>query len=551
MECITISDDDDDWTDANPNLADVSVQVIGHVEANRNSVSQIGTSEENSQCYVNKDQSIIDLTDGDESFRQAIRNSSNSEGYSSRVSSPLNQHSSEPFYSCQEYAPPSTPPQPRQSSPPLIPPPTPSPPPRPSSFSSNTNCSTSPTKHKERCTKKRRSPTDRARKRVNNNNDNESPTKTPKPAREEARRLKQQELEKERLFMKAKRENAVCRQNENCITNVDRNVLNIIKDPDHIYLDVLFNESNMKYSIVESTNIKDTVRWTYKHTEVDGIQLVTQYYEGHWTMIVIDGSDYLKRILTYRDDPNDSQSLKSFICDILQRNARDSKSNLILLVYSLAETLKAEKKKEEKNYRKNFRDRFEGNGTQQPSSLDTPVLCIGPKDLQDLRLTLEIDIRYHHPCWKMHVEFHEKTEDAVKAILRYTQSMAKASREQTDLSKLGIDWAIDADKERAFDPTKSLIDLKKLWIKQLQQFTSLSLPIANAIAAEYPSPSALLDQYKQLTKEEAETLLAQIYVQKNFKKQIGQSISRRIHCFMTSKNPDIHIGFGDEFLSST
>ena len=151
----------------------------------------------------------------------------------------------------------------------------------------------------------------------------------------------------------------------------------------------------------------------------------------------------------------------------------------------------------------------------------------------------------------MHVEFHEKTEDSVNSILRYTRSMARANRNEPNLNELGVDWAIQADKERAIDPTKSTDDLKKLWIRQLQQFTSITLPIANAIACEYPSPLALIDQYKQLGKGDAESLLAEIYVQKNFRRQVGANISRRIHCFLTSKDPNVRIAYGDDFLTSS
>jgi len=427
-------------------------------------------------------------------------------------------------------------------SPPLIPPPTPSPPPREASSidSVYSSSSASPSKGK-----KRPSPAEKASRKSRKNDTKKKSDPAERLALEEAKRLKQKELEKEKLLNKAKRENAVCRSDENCLTKIDRKVLDILDDRDEVKLHVLFDEGSMRY-IVES-NDENTIKWTYKRVEVEEDALVTKYDESDWTMIVLSGREYLERILTYRDNPDDPKSLKSFICNLSRRHLRDSGSNIVILVYNLAEVLRIERAKEIKSYRQNFRKRFEEGDPsaptheQLPSISETPVLYIGPKDLQELRLTVEIDIKYNNPNWKVHLEFHEKSEEAIKAILCYSKSIARSNRKIINLSELGIDWAIDADKDRASDPTRSTEELKELWMKQLQQFASISLPIAKAIVSEYPFPRALIDQYNDLTTEEAETLLAELYVQKNLRRQIGQSISRKIHCFMTSRDPNILI----------
>lgn len=434
----------------------------------------------------------------------------------------------------------------RADSPLLIAPPTPSPPPRPSresnssSITSDSRDSSSSNRSKSKSVK-RTSPT--------SGNSQEKSTK--QLAREEAKRIKQHEQELQRLQTQAKKANALTKQYQNCVACIDKNILKIIEDPDELYIRTLFDENDINFDIKEcTTDISNTITWTYKQTHVVDDRLEETFHTSPWTMVVIHGCDYLNKITTYRDNPKDPKSLKNYLSDILKKNERNSKSNLVLLVYNLSETLKVEKMKEKKNYQQQFRDCYKGNkdSTQQRPFPDCgSILAIGECELQDLRLTLEIDMKYNHPSWKFHIEFQEKTENAANSIVRYTRSIAKSAREEPDLSKMGIDWAISADKDRAIDPTKSTDDLKKLWVKQLQQFHDVTTPIANAIAEEYPSPLMLLDQYNSLTHDEAAGLLGEIHVQKRYKRLIGPSISRRIHCFLTGKNPDILIDDGSEF----
>ena len=358
--------------------------------------------------------------------------------------------------------------------------------------------------------------------------------------------MKQQEIAQDKLQKEANRANAVNKALENATALLDKNILNVINDEEEMSLKTLFDESMLSYRLTEYPKIENCVSWSLKHVKVEDGQCVAKFRDADWTIIIIEGAKYFKKLITYRDKPEHDQSIKKFICD----TRRSLKTDVIIVVYNLANYLKCERARDAKNYRKNFKNRFEGGGSsndvdQDPTVIEsTSVSNIGPTDLQDLRIMLEVELKHEHPDWKIHFEFYEKTQEVVQALARYTSSIAKFEIKRRNRSTIDIDWAINMDKEKAVDPTKSTEDLTKLWITQLQQFSQITLPIARTIASEYPSPSALLDQYKNLTTSEAEDLLASLHVQKNLKRTVGPNISRRIHCFMTSRDPDVHIGYG-------
>lgn len=357
----------------------------------------------------------------------------------------------------------------------------------------------------------------------------------------ERRRLKAQQKEEERLVKEANRANAANKALDNCTANIDREIPTLIDDPEEMSLRTFFDESMTRYRLTEYPRLENSISFTYKRVEVVDGACVSKFEESKWLVVIMEGKEYLKRLLAYKTDENDPISMKNYLSDVKHR----STSSIVLLVYNLAGHLKSERSKADKNYRRAFKDCFEGTTRDTgPAQDDTTnaVLSIGETDLQELRLMLELELKRKHPDWKFHLEFYEKTVDIIQAIVRYTLSIAQFAPKQKVSTSTGIDWAINMDKERAVDPTKSRSDLTQLWINQLQQFSQITLPIAKAIAAEYPSPCALLDQYKNLSVKEAEELLAELYVQRNLKRHIGSNLSKKIHCFMTCKEPSVHIG---------
>ncbi|XP_070617182.1 probable crossover junction endonuclease EME2 [Erythrolamprus reginae] len=85
--------------------------------------------------------------------------------------------------------------------------------------------------------------------------------------------------------------------------------------------------------------------------------------------------------------------------------------------------------------------------------------------------------------------------------------------------------------------------LQETWLKQIQQFNRVSPTMATAIAQAYPSPSLLLQAYRECnTEAERRLLLSNLQVttgDNKTERRIGPDLSRRIYLFMVSTNPEL------------
>lgn len=301
-------------------------------------------------------------------------------------------------------------------------------------------------------------------------------------------------------------------------------------------LKVFLDEAMINFLLVDVPKIPDTIRWLYEKTDVIDNEVVPTVIESNWLLLLMDGSEYLTKLSAFKADSESSESLLTYLVDF---KFRCSDKNIILIVNNLSSCLKLERAKEAKKYRQAFRSTFEKNIKDKNNCPKEAELNFN--ELGDLRILLQMDLDFEHPDWKVHINFADSVQELVTAIEKYSRAMVLLPTRQFVLME-GIDWAINMDKARAYDPSKSPEDALNLWMAQLQQFPLVTLPVAKAIASQYPSPYALIDQYKVLDKEEGEKLLADIHIQRNMKRQIGMNISKRIYYFATCQDPSVHIG---------
>ncbi|NXT82004.1 EME2 endonuclease, partial [Zapornia atra] len=85
--------------------------------------------------------------------------------------------------------------------------------------------------------------------------------------------------------------------------------------------------------------------------------------------------------------------------------------------------------------------------------------------------------------------------------------------------------------------------LWEVWKRQIQQFNRVSPATAEAIAKAYPSPALLVKAYQECsTEDEKRLLLSDIRVRSETggpDRRVGPDLSRRIHLFMVSTDPDL------------
>lgn len=357
--------------------------------------------------------------------------------------------------------------------------------------------------------------------------------------RERIRQERQRVKELERIQREVNRANAGNKSNQNCIAIVDKEIFQLLDDPNEAHFKTLFDESSLTYRATSYPKYDHCVTWEFKRAEFEEGSCVMKTTDTDCVVRIMDGAEYVKAISHFKTAPNHPESLYSYIKEL----HRKSRAMIVMIVYKLNVFLRKEQKKQDKNYQKKFRERYEaGPGSANGSDVEISN-TLSETDLDDLRSDFELEIEQGDPDWEVQMEFYEKTLDAVSAIVRHTKATAAKEISKRKKATLPFNWSIASDKVRAVDPTESNEASTKLWMQQLQQFSQITLPTAKAIAAEYPTAGSLIDQYNNLTRDEALDLLAPIRVQRNMNKQVGQILSRKIYKFLTGDDPDFHISF--------
>uniref|UniRef100_A0A8C5R3A0 ERCC4 domain-containing protein n=1 Tax=Leptobrachium leishanense TaxID=445787 RepID=A0A8C5R3A0_9ANUR len=147
------------------------------------------------------------------------------------------------------------------------------------------------------------------------------------------------------------------------------------------------------------------------------------------------------------------------------------------------------------------------------------------------------------------VRFVETWKEFADFVCMFNKAVAEApdkiQRNNSSKYSFYIDgeWAGGARVERC---GKGLLEV---WKRQIQQFNRVSVEIANAVVAAYPSPHALIQAYNYCdTESQRHNLLSNILVRRgegvtSTSRHIGKEISKRIYLQLTSLDPELLLEF--------
>ncbi|KAM6197216.1 putative crossover junction endonuclease EME2 isoform 2-T2 [Sarcoramphus papa] len=174
-------------------------------------------------------------------------------------------------------------------------------------------------------------------------------------------------------------------------------------------------------------------------------------------------------------------------------------------------------------------------GKQSPSSQPGPELSMTEEEILEALVVLQlwgnIEVLFLD-TWQ---EFGQHVSVLTKAIAKRPYKRQLESQE-LPFCAAGA-WASGVRVEK--DGT----GLWQVWKRQIQQFNRVSPATAAAIAEAYPSPSLLLQAYKECsTEDEKRLLLSDIPVKSDVSRKdrrVGPDLSRRIYLFMVSTDPDL------------
>ncbi|KAM6473397.1 crossover junction endonuclease EME1 isoform 1-T2 [Liasis olivaceus] len=128
----------------------------------------------------------------------------------------------------------------------------------------------------------------------------------------------------------------------------------------------------------------------------------------------------------------------------------------------------------------------------------------------------------------------------------FTKAVAEAPFKK-ERNKTSFSFCLEGDWCRGVKVDRTGKGLLQVWKRQIQQFNRVSLEMASAIVARYPSPLLLMQAYDiHASEQERHNLLAEVPVRRGdgvttTTRRVGPDLSKRIYLQMTSHNPDLSL----------
>jgi len=153
-----------------------------------------------------------------------------------------------------------------------------------------------------------------------------------------------------------------------------------------------------------------------------------------------------------------------------------------------------------------------------------------------------VDLQIREPC---NVRLLDTAADVAHLVASFTKAIAEAPYKQARDDCGSFNWLATSDTGQAVKVDKDGIGLLLLWQKQIEQFHNASTDVAQAIVAEYPSPTALVKAYAECRSPAAcEKLLQDIIVRRGVgpltsTRRIGPELSKKLYVLLTSTDGSV------------
>ncbi|KAM5212402.1 crossover junction endonuclease EME1 isoform 2-T3 [Hipposideros larvatus] len=233
------------------------------------------------------------------------------------------------------------------------------------------------------------------------------------------------------------------------------------------------------------------------------------------------------------------ETLRSFVTDITARTAGKA---LSLVIMNQEKYFSAPKTPRRRKQGMANREQAKEKKKQR-----TPEANAGPMvsrvDMEEALVDLQLHTRAQAQIVQSWKELADLACTFTKAV---AEAPFKKLRDQTSFSFcLDSDWAGGVKVDRAGR------GLAQVWRRQIQQLNRVSLEMASAVVATYPSPQLLVQAYRRcFSEQECQNLLADIQVRRgegvtSTSRRVGPELSRRIYLQMTTLQPDLSLDSAD------
>uniref|UniRef100_A0A8C6XAC4 Essential meiotic structure-specific endonuclease 1 n=1 Tax=Naja naja TaxID=35670 RepID=A0A8C6XAC4_NAJNA len=298
-----------------------------------------------------------------------------------------------------------------------------------------------------------------------------------------------------------------------------------INGADEILAALQSMESNY---VIESQTVPCSITWRRKTG-------LTQAEEDNWTeepnvLVPVLLPDFIAMIHNSQME-GPAETLQSFVAEITEKIPGKT---LSLAVTEL-----------EKHFRLKFIFQQSGSKAQEEGKprkrkeKAIPVSQLSRLDVEEALVELQLHTGVQVQVLASWKEFGEFASMFTKAV---AEAPFKKEKNKTSFS-----FCLEGDWCRGVKVDCTGKGLLQVWKKQIQQFNRVSLEMANAIVARYPSPLLLMQAYDSHTSEqERHNLLAEVPVRRGdgmtmTTRRVGPDLSKRIYLQMSSHNPDLSL----------
>lgn len=165
--------------------------------------------------------------------------------------------------------------------------------------------------------------------------------------------------------------------------------------------------------------------------------------------------------------------------------------------------------------------------------------CITEMDVEECLVIAQIQ-----EC--CHISLVETSADVANMVSSFTKAIAEAPYKREKYNN-GFSWFAALDSRKCVRVPDSGEGLLRLWQQHIDQFNMVGSEAAQAVVAQYPSPTALLQAYDRCaSQQECEALLQDIQVRRGAgplarTRKVGPELSRKVYLFFTSSNPNLNL----------
>ncbi|XP_053158629.1 crossover junction endonuclease EME1 isoform X2 [Hemicordylus capensis] len=355
------------------------------------------------------------------------------------------------------------------------------------------------------------------------------------------KRRKDQETRKMLQEQERERKKALANQQKAQKPGECLKYIQVVLDPGLLQVDgggqVLTTLQSMECScVIESHVVPHSITWRRKTG-------LTQAEEDNWVeepniLVLLLLEEFISMIHNYKQVSEEvpAETLQSFVANIMKISPGKT---LALVVIELEKYFSSHKHKSQKKPQQSGSGALEQGKQRNRRGKGHSPPALSRVDVEEALVALQLHTGIQVRVLESWKEFGDFASMFTKAV---AEAPFKRARDKTSFS-----FCLEGDWSGGMKVDRSGKGLLQVWKRQIQQLNRVSLEMANAIVAKYPSPLLLVKAYGTCsTEQERQNLLAEIPVRRGdgvtaTTRRVGPELSKRIYLQMTSSNPDLSL----------